>query len=59
MPPKSAPSMKPIPELKPDDVKVLTDYVIYLSIRGELERNLLRLAEEIDFVDIRPESGAT
>ena len=42
-------SMKAIPELKPDDVKVLTDYVIYLSIRGELERNLLRQAEEIDF----------
>lgn len=42
-------SMKAIPELKPDDVKVLTDYVIYLSIRGELERNLLRQAEDIDF----------
>lgn len=42
-------SMKAIPELKPDDVKVLVDYVIYLSIRGELERNLLRQAEEIDF----------
>jgi mono/diheme cytochrome c family protein len=42
-------SMKAIPELKPDDVKVLTDYVVYLSIRGELERNLLRQAEDIDF----------
>ena len=42
-------SMKAIPELKPEDVKVLTDYVIYLSIRGELERNLLRQAEDIDF----------
>ena len=42
-------SMKAIPELRPDDVKVLTDYVVYLSIRGELERNLLRQAEEIDF----------
>ncbi len=42
-------SMKAIPELKADDVKALTDYVIYLSIRGELERNLLRQAEEIDF----------
>lgn len=42
-------SMKAIPELKGDDVKVLTDYVIYLSIRGELERNLLRQAEDIDF----------
>jgi len=42
-------SMKAIPELKADDVKVLTDYVIYLSIRGELERNLLRQAEDIDF----------
>ncbi len=42
-------SMKAIPELKPDDVKALTDYVIYLSIRGELERNLLRQAEDIDF----------
>ena len=42
-------SMKAIPELKPEDVKVLTDYVIYLSIRGELERNLLRQAEDVDF----------
>lgn len=42
-------SMKPIPELKDEDVKALTDYVIYLSIRGELERNLLRYAEDIDF----------
>ena len=42
-------SMKAIPELKPEDVKVLADYVIYLSIRGELERNLLRLAEDVDF----------
>jgi mono/diheme cytochrome c family protein len=42
-------SMKAIPELKENDIKVLTDYVIYLSIRGELERNLLRQAEDIDF----------
>ena len=42
-------SMKAIPELTDEDVKLLTDYVIYLSIRGELERNLLRQAEEIDF----------
>jgi mono/diheme cytochrome c family protein len=42
-------SMKAIPELKDEDVKQLTDYVIYLSIRGELERNLLRQAEDIDF----------
>ncbi len=42
-------SMKAIPELKDEDVKVLVDYVIYLSIRGELERNLLRQAEDIDF----------
>ena len=42
-------SMKAIPELKDEDIKVLVDYVIYLSIRGELERNLLRQAEEIDF----------
>ncbi len=47
-------SMKAIPELKDEDVKLLTDYVIYLSIRGELERNLLRQAEDIDF-----ESGET
>ena len=42
-------SMKAIPELKDEDIKVLVDYVIYLSIRGELERSLLRQAEEIDF----------
>ena len=42
-------SMKVIPELKPEDVKVLTDYVIYLSLRGELERDLLRQANDLDF----------
>ncbi len=42
-------SMKAIPELKDEDIKVLTDYVIYLSMRGELERNMLRLAEDVDF----------
>ncbi len=33
--------MKKIPELSEDDVQALVDYVIYLSIRGELERALL------------------
>jgi mono/diheme cytochrome c family protein len=34
-------AMKKIPELSEDDIQALTDYVIYLSIRGELERALI------------------
>ena len=33
--------MKKIPELSEDDVSAITDYVIYLSMRGELERALI------------------
>lgn len=33
--------MKKIPELAEEDIQALTDYVIYLSIRGELERALI------------------
>ena len=36
--------MKSIPELSDDDIEALTDYVIYLSIRGELERTLIDVA---------------
>ncbi len=41
--------MKAIPELKDDEVETLVDYVIYLTLRGELERNLLRQSTEISF----------
>lgn len=34
-------AMKEIPELSEADVQALTDYVIYLSWRGELERQLI------------------
>ena len=34
-------AMVKIKELSEDDVQALTDYVIYLSIRGELERSLI------------------
>ncbi|MEM0926488.1 MAG: cytochrome c, partial [Planctomycetota bacterium] len=34
-------TMKAIPELTEDDIQALVDYVIYLSLRGELERSLL------------------
>lgn len=33
--------MKKIPELSEEDVQALTDYVIYLSIRGQVERALI------------------
>jgi mono/diheme cytochrome c family protein len=42
-------SMKAIPELTNDDVELLVDYVVYLSIRGEFEREMLREAENIEF----------
>ena len=34
-------AMKPIPTLTEDDIQALVDYVIYLSMRGELERTQL------------------
>lgn len=42
-------SMKAIPELTNDDVDRLVDYVVYLAIRGEFEREMLREAENIEF----------
>jgi mono/diheme cytochrome c family protein len=42
-------SMKEIPELTDADVEALVDYVIYLSIRGELERKLLNEGMELDY----------
>lgn len=44
-------AMKAIPELnaKPEDVEALVDYVIYLTMRGEVERAMLEEAEVIDF----------
>jgi mono/diheme cytochrome c family protein len=47
----SGTSMRPIPELKDDEVDALVDYVIFLSMRGELERNLLRAAGDVVFED--------
>lgn len=36
--------------LKPDDVEALTDYLIYLSIRGQVERELVNeVAFELDY----------
>ncbi|QDT09128.1 cytochrome c [Stieleria marina] len=46
-------AMKKIPELKDDDVEALADYVVYLSIRGELERSLIDYASQ----DLDLESG--
>ncbi len=37
----SGSAMKAIPELTEEDIQALTDYVIYLSWRGELERTLV------------------
>lgn len=42
-------TMVRIPELTEDDIRALADYVIYLSWRGEVERELLREAADIDF----------
>ncbi len=42
-------TMVKIPELTEDDIAALVDYVIYLSWRGEVERNLLYEAGELDF----------
>ena len=37
-------AMNPIPELSDTDIDALVDYVIYLSIRGEVERTIVDLA---------------
>ncbi len=42
-------SMKVIPELSDEDINALVDYVIYLSIRGEFERDMIMIGSEIDF----------
>ncbi|MFN3193653.1 MAG: cytochrome c [Aureliella sp.] len=44
-------SMVKIPELTAQDIDALADYVIYLSMRGEVERSLLLLASDFDFTD--------
>lgn len=46
--------MVKIPELSEDEIKALTDYVIYLSWRGELERRLL---DDVYYEDIDVASG--
>lgn len=45
----SGTSMKTIPDLTDEDHEALTDYVIYLSVRGELERELLLEGGDLDF----------
>lgn len=42
-------SMKAIPELTDADIEALVDYVIYLSVRGEFERNMIMAGADIDF----------
>ncbi len=42
-------SMKVIKDLTDEDIEALVDYVIYLSWRGEFERNMLMEGGEIDF----------
>jgi mono/diheme cytochrome c family protein len=44
-------SMVKIPELTEEDIDALVDYVIFLSIRGEVERGMLYLASDLDFTD--------
>lgn len=45
----AATPMQRIQELTDDDVRALVDYVIYLSWRGETERNLLTAGADIEF----------
>jgi mono/diheme cytochrome c family protein len=42
-------AMQNIAKLTDEDVHALVDYVVYLSVRGEVERRLLSAGEEIDF----------
>ena len=44
-------SMVPIAGLSDADIEALTDYVIFLSWRGEVERSLLSEARELYFAD--------
>lgn len=50
-------SMKAIPELTDQDVEALVDYVIYLSWRGEFERNMLMLGGDVEFEAEEGEEG--
>lgn len=44
--------MGKIEELTPEDIEALVDYVVYLSVRGEVERELLFFAgDELDYLD--------
>jgi mono/diheme cytochrome c family protein len=45
----SGTTMVRIPELSEEDIQALVDYVIHLSWRGEVERELIRQAEDIEF----------
>ncbi|MFK8113718.1 MAG: cytochrome c, partial [Rubripirellula sp.] len=40
-----------------DDVEALLDYVVYLSVRGEVERDLLAAAVELEYDDEQPKSS--
>ncbi|MFO0943407.1 MAG: cytochrome c [Pirellulales bacterium] len=42
-------AMQVVKELSDDDVRALVDYVIFLSVRGEVERNLIIASEETEF----------
>lgn len=39
-----------------DDIDALVDYVVYLSVRGEVERGLLAAALELDYGEDRPQA---
>lgn len=41
--------MQMVKELTDEDVRALVDYVIFLSVRGEVERNLIIASEETEF----------
>ncbi len=43
--------------LADDDVRALVDYVIYLSIRGEVERKLMALSTELGYDTTPPEDA--
>lgn len=47
-------TMVRIAELSTGDIDALVDYVIYLSWRGEVERELLRVAGDIEFESEEP-----
>jgi mono/diheme cytochrome c family protein len=51
MPGNSMPSFRLIPD---EDLEAIVDYVIYLSVRGELERRLIRKGIDADDLEIAP-----